>query len=85
MEVKQIHRYYNLANFMIKTKFSFALKMLIDSNYINITITKQVKYANMKQVNISIQLIFEKIANIAILLAINVMFGLEYKYVIIEF
>lgn len=42
-KVKQIYRYYNLANFMIKAKALTTLKTLIDTNHISINTTKLVK------------------------------------------
>lgn len=38
--MKQIYRYYNLVDFMTKTKPLLALKILVNVNCININITK---------------------------------------------
>lgn len=47
-EIKQIYRYYNLADFIIKVKLLLALKTLIDSNFIYINTIKWVEQANIK-------------------------------------
>lgn len=41
--IKQIYGYYNLIDFITKAKFSLILKTLINTNYINISITKYLK------------------------------------------
>ena len=53
-EVKWIHRHYNPADSMTKAKPSLALKTLIDSNRINISIIEWVERISMKQASISI-------------------------------
>lgn len=45
---KKIYRYYNPTKFITKTKLLSALKTLIDKIYINISITKWVKWAIIK-------------------------------------
>lgn len=51
-KIKQIYKYNNPANFITKVKISSALKILMDTNYINISIVKQ---ANIKQINVIIK------------------------------
>lgn len=53
-KVKWIYGHHNLANSMTKTKPSSALKILIDTNCININTTKQVKWESIKQKNTAI-------------------------------
>ena len=48
-EVKWIHGHHNPADFMTKVKPLSALRMLIDSNLINISSTEWVERASMKQ------------------------------------
>lgn len=43
IEMKWIHKYYNLVNSIIKTKILLVLKILININEININIIKNVK------------------------------------------
>lgn len=54
IKVKQIHGHYNLADSMTRTKLLLALKMIINSNCINISITKWVEQSSIKQVSIGI-------------------------------
>lgn len=53
-EVKRIYGHHNLIDFMTKDKILLALKTLIDSNYINISITEWVKRVKIKHRSISI-------------------------------
>lgn len=39
-KIKQIYGYNNLANLIIKIKVSLTLKIVIDTNYINLNIIK---------------------------------------------
>lgn len=54
IEVKWIHGHYNSADSMTKAKPSSALKTLIDTNRINISITEWVERASMKQASTGI-------------------------------
>ena len=54
MEVKWIQRHHNPADSMTKAKSLLALKILINSNRINISMTEWIEWANMKQISIGI-------------------------------
>ena len=53
-KLKWIHRHHNPADSMTKARPLLALKMLIDSNRINISTTEWVERASMKQASTSI-------------------------------
>lgn len=53
-EVKLFNRHHNSTDFMTKTEPSSALKMLIDLNCINISITKWVEQTSINQASINI-------------------------------
>lgn len=64
-EVKQIHRQHNPADSMTKTNPSSNLKMLIDSNLINIRTTESVERAGMKEATTDIGEFLFRVADIA--------------------
>lgn len=70
-ELKQIQTHYNLVDSIEKSNPSSNLKTLIDINDMNIRIMEWVKWANIKQMSITIPTNFEKVASVGIQLAEN--------------